>query len=249
MRLGDWEIKDSQSPNLPISNYNSMKREDYLMRLIEAFAQQLGKMLAQVLDLVDAGHYAEAHGAIDLATRELSSLSTDGIVEMSDEALLVMLQMERRTDWAERAAYLSFLLREDGRIYMQQADETAGVRRFLKALHLQLAVIPEKEQTVITEEDIEVLLADLEEYELPGRTYAALMTHYERGNRFGKAEDILYDWLGAESVLADLNMYNPVEFGAAFYGRLLQLDDTVLKRSNLSREEVEAGLEELLSDE
>jgi len=226
-----------------------MKREDYLMRLIEAFAQQLGRMLAQVLDLADAGHFQEAHDTIDLATRELVGLSTDGIVGMPDEALLATLQLEKRTDWAERAAYLSFLLREDGRIYMQQSDEQAGTRRFLKALHLQLAVIQQKEQTIITEDDIDLVLTDLEEYELPGRTYAALMNHYESRRRFGKAEDVLYDWLDAESALTELNTYNPVEFGVGFYGRLQQLNDATLESGNLPRTEVNAGLEELLANE
>ena len=226
-----------------------MKREDYLMRLIEAFAQQLGRMLAQVLDLADAGHFEEAHDTIDLATRELVGLSTDGIAGMPDEALLATLQLEKRTDWAERAAYLSYLLREDGRIYMQQSDEQSGTRRFLKALHLELAVIQVKEQTIISEEDIEMLLSDLDEFELPGRTYAMLMAHYESRYRFGKAEDVLYDWMEAESALVDLNAYNPVEFGVEFYGRLQQLDNTTLENGNLPRDEVNAGLEELLADE
>ncbi len=236
-------------PHPPISKVNLMKREDYLMRLIEAFAQQLGKMLAQVLDLADAGHYEEAHDTIDLATRELVNLSTDGIVGLPDEALLARLQMERRADWAERAAYLSFLLREDGRLYMQQSNEQAATRRFLKALHLQLIAIQEKGQTIITEEDIELLLTDLDEYELPGRTYAALMVYFEQGGRFGKAEDVLYDWLDAESALVDLNTYNPVEFGVAFYSRLQQLDDITLENGNLPRAEVNAGLEEMLANE
>ena len=226
-----------------------MKREDYLMRLIEAFAQQLGRMLAQVLDLADAGHFEEAHETIDHATRELVGLSTGGIVRMPDEALLATLQLEKRTDWAERAAYLSLLLREDGRIHMQQSNEQSGTRRFLKALHLQLIVMQVKEQTFIGEDDIDLLLSDLDEFELPGHTYAALMLHYEQNGRFGKAEDVLYDWLDAESALVDLNAYNPVEIGVAFYGRLQQLDDAALENGNLPRSEVNAGLEELFANE
>lgn len=224
-----------------------MKREDYLMRLIEAFAQRLGRLLAQVLDLAESGNYAEAHDVMDQASRQLVHLSTAGVMGMPDEALLATLKMDRRSDWTERAGYLAFLLREDGHIYLMQGNEQAGIGRFLKSLHLLLAVIPEKEQTVINNEDIEAVLADLEEYELPGRTYAALMHHFESRQAFGKAEDILFDWLDAESALADLGTVNPIEIGIAFYERLLQLPDDLLIAGNLPRAEVDAGLQELLA--
>ncbi|MCA9927291.1 MAG: hypothetical protein KC419_02390 [Anaerolineales bacterium] len=230
-------------------NTTIMKREDYLMRMLEAFARQLGQMVAQVLDLAKEGNYEEAHMLLNQATRQLVSLSTDGLVRMPDDALLETLKLDKRTNWTERAAYLAFLLREDGRIYLLQGNEKAAVGRFITALHLQLAVFPTPDQTIVQMDDIADTLSALDEYELPGRTYAALLRHFEQAQAYAKAEDVLFDWMEAETALADLNDVNPVEMGVAFYERLLQKTDEALVAGNLPRAEVEAGLEELLANE
>jgi len=72
------------------------------------------------------------------------------------------------------------------------------------------------------------------------RTHAMLMQHYERTGDFAKAEDELFAMLDAEPDNERL-----VEFGCAFYRRLLAQSDTALNEANLPRAEVEEGLKEL----
>ncbi|MCP5094764.1 MAG: hypothetical protein GY943_04350 [Chloroflexi bacterium] len=219
------------------------------MRILEEFGQRMGRLLAQVLNLADADNFGEAHDLIDQSSRQLIGLSTNGVVNMPDDVLLDTLQSDSSTYWAERAAYLSFLLVEDGRLYVKEGDEDGGYGRFCTALHLQLAVITEKEQTVVSHEEIAETIAELDDYHLPGRTSAALMRYYENQGIYSKAEDILFDWFNAEAAIDDLNSANPIDIGIAFYQRLLQKPDPDLIAGNLPRSEVEASLEELLEEE
>ena len=67
-----------------------------------------------------------------------------------------------------------------------------------------------------------------------------LMRHYERIGEFARAEDALFAWWTAEPANVEL-----LDFGAAFYQRLLGLKDDTLAAGNLPRAEVQAGLAEL----
>lgn len=66
------------------------------------------------------------------------------------------------------------------------------------------------------------------------------MQHYERTGEFAKAEDALY-------ALLESDPENPavVEFGRAFYQRILAKTDRALVEGNLPRSEVEDGLRNL----
>jgi uncharacterized protein YuzB (UPF0349 family) len=66
------------------------------------------------------------------------------------------------------------------------------------------------------------------------------MQHHERIGEFAKAEDGLFAMLDAEPDNERL-----VEFGCAFYRRLLAQSDTKLNEANLPRGEVEEGLKEI----
>ena len=66
------------------------------------------------------------------------------------------------------------------------------------------------------------------------------MQHYERTGNFAKAEDALFAMLEAEPDNAAL-----VEFGLAFYQRLLTQSDAALNAANLPRVEAEEGQKEL----
>jgi len=72
------------------------------------------------------------------------------------------------------------------------------------------------------------------------RTHAMLMQHHERTGEFAKAEDELFTLLDSEPDNERL-----MEFGCAFYRRLLAQSDMALNDANLPRAEVEEGLKEL----
>ena len=64
--------------------------------------------------------------------------------------------------------------------------------------------------------------------------------HHERTGEFAKAEDALFAMLDAEP-----DNERILEFGVAFYQRMLAQSDTALTAANLPRAEVEEGLKEL----
>lgn len=224
-----------------------MKQEDYLMRVLEAFGRTIGKLAADVFELTKTGNYAEAHAMIDQMARQLIGLPTEGLVRLRHENLLDHLVRQQGESWAETAQHLAVLLREDALVYAMEGEETAVVTRRLTALHLWLTLAVHQER-FSHDEQIDDLAEMLADYQLPGQTYAALLVYYEQRGEYGRAEDVLYDWLDSEVALHDLNSVNPVEMGVNFYRRLLARSDAELAQGNLPRPEVEAGLAELLAE-
>jgi hypothetical protein len=87
---------------------------------------------------------------------------------------------------------------------------------------------------------VDELVAALRPHALSARTYATLILYYERQGQFGRAEDVLFDWLDQASDPADA-----LTVGEGFYGRLRLLSDEALGTGELPRAELEAGLGEL----
>jgi hypothetical protein len=81
----------------------------------------------------------------------------------------------------------------------------------------------------------------LKEAPLPPRTHAMLVQHHERAGEFAKAENALFALLDGEPDNGAI-----VEFGVAFYRRMLAQNDAALTEGALPRAEVEEGLKELL---
>src|SRR6266516_846120 len=99
---------------------------------------------------------------------------------------------------------------------------------YLKALHLLLDTLGRGEVSECPEfvpkvEGLVIALAA----PLPPRTHALLMQHYERTGEFAKAEDALFALLEAGPDNDAI-----VEFGIAFYERLLRQSDRSLKEAN-----------------
>ena len=113
---------------------------------------------------------------------------------------------------------------------------------YLKGLQLLLDIfgrneIMERPDFVPT---VEAFLTGLRDAPLPLPTNAMLMRHYERIGEFARAEDVLFAMVESEPANVEL-----LDFGAAFYRRLLELSDDALAAGNLPRAEGQAGLAEL----
>ena len=214
-----------------------MWRRDYFMRMVE----QLTQVLARVLKLSDSQEFEEATILIDQATRELIGLNMIGVMGVSDEDLINLLQRNTSTiTWAEKGAVLTALLDLNGDLRLQQGQEELAVACYLKALHLRLATISEEVEPVDDVPTVTFLLGKLADYILPTPTYLALLGYYEETGEYAEAEDVLYDWLDVKP-----NDPEVVEAGILLYERLLLQSDMALQAGNLPREEVEAGLTEL----
>ncbi len=217
-----------------------MPKKDFIMNLLE----QLQGILPYVLDMAKSGNYEEAHAMIDQVCRELIGVSSAGLVRLTDEDILREIQANATIAWEEKAFFLATLLKEDADIYEKEEKEEESVLRYNTAVLLYIHnALHDKDKTEEYDDAITEIATILREYELPASTYAALMTFYETIGDFAEAEDILYEWLDAET--ADDTLH-PVAVGEAFYRRLLQKTDVELEAGNLPREEVEAALQELL---
>ncbi|GAC1564807.1 MAG: hypothetical protein NVS3B14_00630 [Ktedonobacteraceae bacterium] len=69
-----------------------------------------------------------------------------------------------------------------------------------------------------------------------------LFSYFERTDRFARAAGTF-----SEMLLTDPGNHKIVENGIAFYQRLLRKSDAALAAGNMSRDEVEKGLDKLLN--
>lgn len=220
-----------------------MYRKDYFMRLVE----QLTAVITQAIKLGDQDDYQEALNTTDSALRQLTGLGTQAWLSMEPHDILTNLSMQKDLGGVETAVFMIGIFYQDGEIQALQEDDNGADFRFLRALQLQLAVLnthPDMPMPAVVP-TIPILQARLAENEvmLPAQTQQALMVYYETIGEYGAAEDVLYEWLDS-----DPGSSEPVEAGIALYEQLLLKSDEELAAGDLPRDEVEAGLEELLHE-
>lgn len=215
-----------------------MVRQDYIIRMIEKFAQ----LLAQIVGRNEAGEHDEAHRLIAASTDELVGLSLEEALASGDATLISRLisgksPMEAR----ERCFMLVTLMAQAGETFGRQGDLEKRRACLLKALNLQLAIASFADEDVVPDyvPRVDALLLELRDEPLPPALLAALMRFHESQGQFAKAEDRLFE------LLERVERRGPVlELGNAFFHRLLARDDESLERGGLPRGEVEAGLAE-----
>jgi hypothetical protein len=137
---------------------------------------------------------------------------------------------------------LATLLREAGEVAEAQGKAEQGGRYYLKGLDIVLDVGGTEEpfEWPAFVPAVEMFVASLGEREIPLATRARLMRHYEFSGDFAKAEDTLFAMLEQDPLNTSI-----LDFGVAFYRRMLEHSDAALANGNLPRTEIEAGLAEL----
>jgi hypothetical protein len=216
-----------------------MIRRDYLLRQIEQFVA----MLAKIAGLAKNEQWQEASASAAGEFRRLTGVDGLEMLKMSETELLARVIQSEPTLLVESKAFmLATLLKAGGDLSAGQGRLDESRQYYLKGLQLLLDTFGRNE---ITERPdfvpaVEAFLTGLRDAPLPLPTGAMLMRHYERTGEFAKAEDILFGMLEDEPANAEL-----LGFGAAFYRRLLGLNDDALAAGNLPRAEVQAGLAEL----
>jgi hypothetical protein len=216
-----------------------MIRQDYILRMIEECLQAL----CRIRDLYQAKKFASATEALDQEFQKFLGAGIDTIIPLSDTELLARVMAEGSYQEVRgKCALLVSLLREAGTGYAAQADLDKSYACYLKALNLMLATMHFDDATPLPGfvPQVDELVAELKDYELPVPTQAALMRHYEQIGAYAKAEDVL-------ATLMEATPQPPgvLELGQAFYQRLQGQSDTALSAGNLPRPEVEAALEAL----
>ena len=217
-----------------------MIRRDYILRMIEEFAQAL----ARIQSLKRSQSWGEASAALDAEFQRLIGEGAQAVARHSETELLARLMQGGPTHVVrDKTLMLTTLLNEAGDVAAAQDWADDSEECYLKALHLLLDVLARGEVFECPEflPKVEMLKEALQGTPLPPRTHAMLMQHYERTGEFDKAENALFAMLDAEPENGAI-----VGFGVAFYKRMLVQSDTALTEGALPRAEVEEGLKELL---
>jgi len=216
-----------------------MIRRDYILRMIE----ECIRALARINSLKQGQHWNEASEELDAEFKKLFGDGAQAVARLSETELLARLMQDGPTHTLrEKTLILTTLLKEAGDVAAAE-DRTEESREcYLKALHLLLDTLARGEVFECPEfvPKVETLKEALQGSRLPLRTHALLMQHYERTGEYAKAEDALFAMLDTEPSNDAI-----VDFGIAFYQRLLTQSDAALNEANLPRAEVEEGLKEL----
>jgi tetratricopeptide (TPR) repeat protein len=214
-----------------------MIRRDYILRLIEEFAEALARIRALKKDK----QLNEASSLTESEFKRITGLDSESVLKLSETELLArLIQSEPLHAVREKMYFLTTLLKETGDIAAAEGRAEESRACYLKGLHLLLDSLARGDAFEQPESvpKVELFVGELDE--LPVHTNVLLMEHYERIGQFGKAEDCLFAVLEA-----DPKNVAALEFGISFYQRLLGQSDVRLAEGNLPREEVEAGLAEL----
>lgn len=208
--------------------------QDYLLRMI----QQLGGFVAGILHLRQGGRNEEALVAIGEGYGRFTGLSASLVHAISEEDLVQLLRARGGID-AERGLALAELLREEAETWDAMGREDESYPRYLKSARLYVELIGSDEE--IRSRDLPGFAraaGRLSSLDLPPATRDLLLPTLEAEGHYDLAENILANWEGSGDPEA-------ARQAAAFYNRLLDLDDAALIAGGLTRGEVLEGLRAL----
>ncbi|MCX6144585.1 MAG: DUF6483 family protein [Ignavibacteriales bacterium] len=212
-----------------------MITRDYFMRMIHQLAQVIGK----VLKLNEVKQYTEALEEIQLSSKLLLGMDLRLLTSLSDTEFIRFFSLGERFD-VEKCIVTAKLLRLTGEVRERQADEHGKYSSYTTSLSLFLELLFRESETLPKEyfDEIDGLIGKLSSYELSSDLLQKLFRFYGIVRRYDIAENVLFELVERDSGFG--------EEGVKFYERLRTKSDEELERGNLPRNEIEAGLTELL---
>jgi tetratricopeptide (TPR) repeat protein len=216
-----------------------MLRKDYLLQQIA----MLSGLVARLLKLRDDGDEQGAADEIEQSYRELFGFEPQLISLLPSEFLFDKIRSGEYLDTSQ-GIMLAILLREDAMNYGATGNALEHYQRLIRSLKVFLVVEHEHELTPEQLElyDVDTVLDQMTEYELPVDIKYDLFLYYEDIGQYGRAEDMLHEALQDSDSNPEL-----VAEGISFYEWLLTLPDEDLDAGNLPRVEVEESLAQLKS--
>ncbi|ANS75813.1 hypothetical protein AWM70_15480 [Paenibacillus yonginensis] len=214
-----------------------MLRRDYLVRMIEDMTEAVGA----IFGLKQQKKHTEALWEVDDLFKRHFRLNSQLLNSLSVKDIIDMFRLGDKVE-ADKLQSMARLMKEEGLIYLELNNSDEGLKRLMKALHLFIYSVfhgADKELWSVDKEVSGVLEA-IKGYRLPVETEKLLFRYEEQEQRFDKAEDCLFR-LRKDGEIGR-------EEAAAFYERLLKLDDETLEQGGLPREEVLEGLELVTGD-
>lgn len=213
-----------------------MFRRDYLMNMIEQMTEAVG----QILQLKKELKHQEALLVIDEFLDKRFGISGKLIRSLSDKDLMAVLTTNGVIE-TDKIQAIAVTLKQESDLYAETGNDDASFVSGLKALQLFMRLSLVDAEPTITNPSKEAgeLLERFKTYELPSYTKQLQAEWLEGEGQFDRAEDVLYE-LMEDGVTSSEEM-------EAFYRRLLFYADEKLEAGGLPREEVEYGLQALVS--
>src|SRR5882724_2209065 len=168
-----------------------MIRRDYIVRMIQEFAEALARIRA----LKNGEQLGEASLLTETEFKRITGLDSESVLKLSETELLArLIQSEPLHAVREKMFFLTTLLKETGDIAAAEGRADEGRACYLKGLHLLLDSLARGDAFEQPEfvPKVELFVAALADGELPVHTSALLMEHYERTGQFAKAEDSFF---------------------------------------------------------
>src|SRR6201999_960590 len=156
-----------------------MLRRDYILRLIEEFAEALARIRALKKDQ----QLEEAFLLTEAEFKRITGLDSESVVKLSETELLAkLIQSEPLHAVREKIFFLTSLLKETGDIAAAEGRLEESRACYLKGLHLLLDSLARGDAFEQPEfvPKVDLFVAALADGELPVQTSALLMEHYER---------------------------------------------------------------------
>ena len=211
-----------------------MLQRDYLLRMTE----MLTAVLAKVLFNKETKNYEEAEKEIETAAKTIVGLDLRIINILNPEDII---QLMKTSDlYAGRCLISAELLKEYADVNELNGKDNRNI--ILKSLNLYIEAIlskelpePEKYYTKINE-----LISFIDESELQDELNFKIIDYYEFSGQYSKAEDMIFE-------LIENNNKDIIDRSVSFYKKLQHRTDEELESGNLSREEVNDALEEILN--
>lgn len=154
-----------------------MIRRDYLMRLIEQFAEAVSKLLK----LKEDKNYEEALSLIGQTYDELLGFDSLFINSFSTDDLISIISIDGVPD-VNKCIIIATLLKEEGEVYEAQNQEDMSRMRYLKSLDVFLrGFLSEGEIKMDTHcYELEKIVDKLGEENLPSDVKNRLSKYYEK---------------------------------------------------------------------
>jgi hypothetical protein len=200
---------------------------------------QLAQVIAKVLKLSEVKQYDDGLEEIQLSSKQLLGMDLRLLTSLSDTEFIRLLSLGERFD-VEKCVVTAELLRLIGEVRERQAEENGKYHSYTTSLSLFLELLFRGSETLPKKyfDEIDLLISKLSSYELSSDLLQKLFRFYGIVQRYDMAENVLFDLVQRDSGFG--------AEGMKFYERLRMKSDEELERGNLPRNEVEAGLAELL---
>jgi hypothetical protein len=200
---------------------------------------QLAQVIAKVLKLNEVKQYTESLEEIQLSSKQLLGMDLKLLTSLSDAEFIRFFSLGERFD-VEKCVVTAKLLQLTGEVQERQADERGKFHSYTTSLSLLLELLFRESETLPKEyfDEIDALIDKLTSYELSSDLLRKLFRFYGIVRRYDIAENVLFELVERDSGFRGE--------GVKFYERLRTKSDEELEQGNLPRNEIEAGLAELL---